>query len=57
MIVDNEKKHPAKHKNSGIELKCATMTVEKGSNVCVMHKKSRMELRYLILTVQIVSNV
>ena len=32
-------------------------TVEKESNVCVMHKKSRMELRYSILMVQIVSKV
>ena len=48
MTIDN-KKHHLMHKNSRIELKCATMTVEKESNVCVMHRKSRMELRYLIL--------
>ena len=29
MTVDNEKKHRAMHRNSRIELKCATMTVEK----------------------------
>ena len=40
MIVDNEKKHSSKYKNSRIELKCATVTAEKESNVCVMHKKS-----------------
>ena len=40
VIVDNEKKHREKYKNSRIELKCATMTVEKESNVYVMHKKS-----------------
>ena len=57
MTVDNEKKHLAKYKDSRIELKCATVTFEKESNICVMHKKSRMELRYLILTVQIVRNV
>ena len=57
MTVDNGKKHRAKYRNSKIELKCATMIVEKESNVFIMHKKSRIELRYLILTVQIVRNV
>ena len=44
MIVDNAEQHRAMHKNSRIELKCATVTVEKESQVYGMLEKSRMEL-------------
>ena len=51
MTVDNEKKHHAMHKISRIELKCATMTVEKESQVYEMHKKAgwSSDGQYLLL--------
>ena len=43
------------HEKSRKEHGCPVFNVEKESKVCATHKKSRMELRYTILTVENVS--
>ena len=55
---DNDSKVCAMNKNiREVVIKCKIMTVESDRSICKMHKNSRMELGYAIMTVESKSKI